>query len=298
MYVGELIVESTLTFPIYVKHISRSFRKKDQGIHVEITAGPLQQDHELVLRINTTIQNHREFYTDANGLEMQHRLFREDTPQPVAGNYYPIVYSIYLNDTKNYLTIISDRTIAGASLRNGELELLIHRRTSYDDARGVDEPLDDDTVLKSNLRVFVDQSSEEASRHRHLHSYLVNFPLEVYQLPSNFDQPFLKSFSPLKRDFPNNVNVMTFSQSSKDSKNVLLRLNHLYELNEHKEFSKPAIFDLKDHFKSTITSVRGKSLRNLDDRNIFNLIQLDGQLSTKIHLDSIEMKAFEINFAK
>jgi hypothetical protein len=269
LYIGNLLVESTLTFPIYVHHVSRTFRKQDQGIHIEITAGPLQQDHELVLRINTTIQNHREFYTDANGLEMQHRLYREDTPQPVAGNYYPIVYSIYLNDTKNYLTIISDRTIAGASLRNGELELLIHRRTSFDDARGVDEPLDDDTVLKSNLRVFVDGSSEEASRHRHLHGYLVNFPLEVYQLPSNFDQPFVKSFSPLKRDFPKNVNVMTFSQSSKDSKNVILRLNHIYELNEHKEFSKPAGFDLKDLFESSITSVRGKCLRNLKDCKLF-----------------------------
>ncbi len=62
----------------------------------------------------------------------------------MAANYYPINSHIYLKDgTGNQLTLLVDRAQGGASLRDGELELMVHRRCLYDDAFGVDEALNE-----------------------------------------------------------------------------------------------------------------------------------------------------------
>lgn len=60
--------------------------------------------------------------------------------QPVAGNYYPVNSHIGIIDalTKKKVTILTDRTQGGSVLREGEIELMIHRRLLMDDGRGVD----------------------------------------------------------------------------------------------------------------------------------------------------------------
>ena len=44
---------------------------------------------------------------------------------------------------KKNLFVLNDRAQGGTSLNEGELELMIHRRTFKDDSRGVDEPLNE-----------------------------------------------------------------------------------------------------------------------------------------------------------
>lgn len=53
--------------------------------------------------------------------------------------------AVYTQDTAsgNVLSIVTDRSQGGASLRDGELELMVHRRLQADDARGVGEPLNE-----------------------------------------------------------------------------------------------------------------------------------------------------------
>ena len=64
--------------------------------------------------------------------------------EPVAANYYPVNSHIYLKDgVGNQLTMLVDRAQGGASLRDGELELMVHRRCLHDDAFGVDEALNE-----------------------------------------------------------------------------------------------------------------------------------------------------------
>jgi len=105
---------------------------------------------EVVLDINVpSINNNNIFYTDSMGMEMQKRVLNYrptwdlKVSQPVAGNYYPVQSTIAIQDinTNEGFAIIPDRAQGGASLSQGHIELMLHRRLRNDDYRGVGEPL-------------------------------------------------------------------------------------------------------------------------------------------------------------
>jgi alpha-mannosidase len=45
--------------------------------------------------------------------------------------------------TSKSITVLTDRSVGGGVINKGEIELLIHRRLLADDARGVDENLNE-----------------------------------------------------------------------------------------------------------------------------------------------------------
>lgn len=62
-------------------------------------------------------------------------------------------------NSKKRLTIVTDRSEGGSSIKDGQIELMIHRRTLHDDARGVGEPLNetdsDGKGLRQTIRHYV-----------------------------------------------------------------------------------------------------------------------------------------------
>ena len=63
--------------------------------------------------------------------------------EPVAGNFYPINTAISIADDATAFGVAVDRAQGGASLVDGQIELMLHRRLLCDDARGVAEPLNE-----------------------------------------------------------------------------------------------------------------------------------------------------------
>ena len=63
--------------------------------------------------------------------------------EPVAANYYPINSMIAIDDGKSELAVITDVSVGGSSIHDGEVELMLHRRVMVDDSRGVQEPLNE-----------------------------------------------------------------------------------------------------------------------------------------------------------
>ena len=102
------------------------------------------------MKYKTNLGTHGLFYTDANGREMVQREFNARGPsyptlkvtEPVAGNYYPINSMIAIQDEKTELAVITD-VQGGSSLKDGEIEIMVHRRIQVDDSRGVQEPLNE-----------------------------------------------------------------------------------------------------------------------------------------------------------
>ncbi|CAK9156991.1 unnamed protein product [Ilex paraguariensis] len=121
---------------------------------------------EVITRMTANIATDKVFYTDSNGRDFLKRVrdYRADwslrVTQPVAGNYYPLNLGIFEADKQAEFSVLVDRATGGASIKDGEVELMLHRRMIFDDSRGVDEALDE-TVCAENtcegLTVHVNQ---------------------------------------------------------------------------------------------------------------------------------------------
>ena len=55
--------------------------------------------------------------------------------------------------TNVQLTVLTDRSQGGASINDGQIELMVHRRTLKDDSLGVGEPLNETGIDEKGLRV-------------------------------------------------------------------------------------------------------------------------------------------------
>ena len=106
---------------------------------------------EVISKFTTSLATNGEFYTDSNGRELLKRT-RNSRPdydysdeQPVSGNYYPVNNRIAIRDANQdiELAIITDRSEGGASINDGEIELMVHRACQHDDGRGVGENLNE-----------------------------------------------------------------------------------------------------------------------------------------------------------
>lgn len=104
------------------------------------------------------IKNKGVFYTDSNGLEMQERTLNyrptwnltiKDGGLNVTANYYPINSAIAVQDlqTKMQMVVMNDRAQGGSVLKDGRIEFMQNRRSTKDDSRGVDEPIDENITV-------------------------------------------------------------------------------------------------------------------------------------------------------
>ena len=100
------------------------------------------------MRFNTSLQTQGTAYFDSNAREMIRRDYNLRGPaypapyqvsEPVAGNYYPVNSVASLQDEAANVGfhVVVDRAMGGASLGNGEIEFMVHRRVQADDSRGV-----------------------------------------------------------------------------------------------------------------------------------------------------------------
>ena len=134
-------------------------RRWANASHAEIewTVGPVPVDErgrvgsEIVVRYASGLATRGAFATDANGRDMQTRRRdrREDwilnVTEPVAGNYYPCASIVAVEDAPQGfgMHVVLDRSQGAASLRDGEIETMVHRRVLRDDGLGVGEALNE-----------------------------------------------------------------------------------------------------------------------------------------------------------
>jgi alpha-mannosidase len=164
---GKIVTEIFQRFSDWATHVIRLYTGKPY-VEIEWTAGPIPVDtpwfpsvardestnkalpnrwgKEVVVRYTSGLDSRGLWSTDSNGKEMVSRAYNRRGPsypagykisEPVAGNYYPVNMMQALNDSQHELAVLTDVSQAGASLRSGQLEFMVHRRVQDDDARGV-----------------------------------------------------------------------------------------------------------------------------------------------------------------
>jgi len=241
-------------------------------IEVEFTVGPIPfKDNlgkEVISVWRTDIASKQIFYTDSNGRDMQKRIINHrptwtlKVTDPVSGNFYPVNHAISINDTNRQLNIMTDRSQSGASLQNGEIQLMVHRRTLYDDHRGVSEPLNETgasgpkgkyglgLVVTGLQRVTFDVPRNSAALHRFNQDKLT-FPPHFHFTPyrgeiSDWIQAHNMVYSGLSGELPVNVHLLSAYDNHiyGASGTMILRLAHQFEVGKDDVFSKPATVDL------------------------------------------------------
>ncbi|KAK4475407.1 hypothetical protein MN116_002466 [Schistosoma mekongi] len=164
---GSLVNEAYIQYTSWASFIVRHYYNDE--LEVEWTIGSYPDDvigRETIIRYtineNDNIQyyNTGEFFTDSSGRRLIKRLRNQrydwslpieyNEFQNITSNYYPIVNRImlknillkWLNEKISFgLAVYTDRSQGGTSLKDGQLELMLHRQTVYDDGLGVNEPL-------------------------------------------------------------------------------------------------------------------------------------------------------------
>ena len=117
-------------------------------------------DKELVMRLSTDILTNGTFYTDMNGLEI---IRRKRNPRfGVQANYYPMTSMAYIEDTRSRLTVVTGQPLGVTSPSDGSFEVMLDRRLSYDDGRGLGEGVLDNKVTPSRFFIMLEHPTVAA----------------------------------------------------------------------------------------------------------------------------------------
>lgn len=259
---------------------------------------------EIVSLYETDMKTNGTFFTDSNGRETIRRLrdhrsdYRLFTTEHTASNYYPVTSWIFIRDYDRnlQLSLLPDRPQGGSSLRDGQLELMLHRRLLQDDGLGVEEALNELGIDRRGLIVrgkhfllagaidSVIRSTRQLSKQLHLK------PIQWFQAPPTninlasgsfeIEQPQAQrlvshassidasvgrfKFSGLRDYLPKMINLLTLE--SWDPETVLIRLEHIFEINEDADLSRPVQVSLNQMFRNfKIIKVREMSLNGMQD---------------------------------
>ncbi|CAK9296984.1 unnamed protein product [Gordionus sp. m RMFG-2023] len=223
--------------------------------------------------VDDTFSKINKFYTDSNARFMVPRsvMISENINNTqndqnsedwdvnfISKQYYPVDSKIFIKDEEGndnklqrQLGIVNDRAQGGTSLKEGSLELMLHRRLIYDDSLGVGEPLDEMgsngqglIARGKNLLVF-DNTLQCNKLMTQLAQSVYLSPQAMFLTRNESVVPTSKQF--IFNAFPPNLHLLTLYQWGK---RILLRLEHIYSPNEHPELSKSVTIDIKNIFKT------------------------------------------------
>lgn len=277
---GPLVDEVHQQFSPWIYQVTRLYKDKEHA-EVEFTIGPIPSDDgigkEVIARMTTNMATDKVFYTDSNGRDFLKRVrdYREDwnltVAQPVAGNYYPITLGAFIMDKKSEFSVLVDCAVGGASIKDGEVELMLHRRILYDNGGPVDT-LNETVCTEDKCEGLSVRGSYYMSINllgtgalwRRTTGQEVYSPLLLAFTKENMEDwktsHLLKATS-MSSNYSLPLNVALITLQELDDGSVLLRLAHLYEAGEHAEYSTMAQVELKKIFS-------GKMIKEIKETNL------------------------------
>jgi alpha-mannosidase len=165
-------------------------------------------------------------------------------------------------------------------------QVMVHRRCQHDDSRGVQEPLNETMcgcndigaapgnmgahghegdggcdceglTVRGSMYLVVD-TVQNAHRTRRQLVETLNFPPTLAFTRGGSTVPATPTMSSIRVHLPPNVKLqaITSNYAEWNEGQVLLRLAHLYQVDEHQTLSQPATFSLRDVFSKAGLSVK------------------------------------------
>uniref|UniRef100_A0A0K0EJ05 Alpha-mannosidase n=1 Tax=Strongyloides stercoralis TaxID=6248 RepID=A0A0K0EJ05_STRER len=277
------------------------------------------KDFELVMKFNTSINNKDTFYTDLNGFQI---IKRKHLPEmPIQGNFYPFPSMMYIEDKNNRLNILTGQPLGVSSLKNGNIEILIDRRSSHDDGCGMGEGIQDTLKAWSKfsliLEDFIDNHINEnaitgfVSRitHNTLHSLL--YPPIIMTTLGNVNLNNIINFSIFKNQLPCDIHlIMVRSMLKKEDYDMKDQNNEVIRepTNEIAVIFKHSIGDCRINDttndnddickhnqtgKINFTDLLNIKYKSINDASL-TLLNVSNQTLIDIIIDNQEMKSYKI----
>ncbi|XP_046975975.1 lysosomal alpha-mannosidase-like [Vanessa cardui] len=249
VYKSHILQEIHSKYSDYASFVLRLY-SDSPVLEVDWIIGPVPISDNLgkdvFIRYMTNLENNGVFYTDANGRQTIKRirnkraLYEPYNLDQVAGNYYPVTSRIYMEDLKKNLrfSIFNDRSQGGASLQDGSIDLMIHRRILTDDS-GVQTYLnetdnDDGIIVRGTHYLYLTKSDFKRNRlfeKKFIKESELRPQIIVSRISQMTDKKkwlgYKNQFSGLKTKLPFGVHILTLQKW--DDHKLLLRLENYLE---------------------------------------------------------------------
>ncbi|RZF46632.1 hypothetical protein LSTR_LSTR014959 [Laodelphax striatellus] len=263
-YKGPIVEEVQI---IYSDWVSQTIRKYEDEQYAEVNwvIGPIpiydNIGKEIIVRYDTDIKSDKVFYTDSNGREMLKRV-RDFRPtwqlqltEKISGNYYPVTSKITIKDDKNQFSVLTDRAQGGSSLKDGQIELMVHRRLLHDDAFGVGEALNETAfggiglvaAGTHYLTLGLPSAEKFLAQRKLMDSWIFLTPTPNITF-DQWQKSYKMEYSGLKGTVPSNVKILTLEPWK--GRSLLIRLENIFENGEDELYSKEANVNLQDLFSA------------------------------------------------
>ncbi|XP_072372512.1 alpha-mannosidase 2 isoform X5 [Scyliorhinus torazame] len=177
-------------------------------------------NQEIAMRLITDVKNNNQFYTDLNDFQMQPR--QTLSKLPLQANFYPLTTTAYIQDNDVRLTLHSAQSLGVASLKSGQLEVIMDRRLMQDDNRGLGQGLKDNKITANLFRVLLERRiggdmQDEGNKAvsypsllSHKISSYLNHPIIPMVVNLNVDgiPPLLNLYGPLVSSMPCDMHIL------------------------------------------------------------------------------------------
>ena len=223
---GELISKICARFT-FLTHCSSVLHTKSieaMSVHFENHINLDVDNEEVVMKLKSSIMSKESnyFYTDLNGLTVQRRKYYEKLG--IQGNFYPMPTLAYIEDSNTRLSIHSKQSLGVGSLENGCLEIMIERRPSMDDSRGLEQGVTDNKATVEKFRILLEYSEDgitEANSELSFPSLLSQFTRESLQNPiftliSKVGTELRNEFSGISFPLPCDLQIVNFRALKSD----------------------------------------------------------------------------------
>ncbi|XP_061001133.1 epididymis-specific alpha-mannosidase-like isoform X2 [Dama dama] len=267
-------------------------------IEQEYRVGPLELNREAILRTSTDLNTGRVLYSDNNGYQMQRRPYRQDTWNTIAQNYYPMVQSAFIQDRRSRLVLLSEQAHGISSQGNGQVEVMLHRRLWNNGKWALDNDLtlNDSSVVHQVLWLLLGPWTLTSGLHQRSGLALQHRPVVMLremngEVGGPFSAPVITapgwngSWKQKAVTLPSSVHLQILSipgwkyssnhtkhlqtlrkdqnrEAKADLRRVLLRLQHLYEVDQDPVLSQPVTLNLQSVLRGlgSVVSVEERSL--------------------------------------
>lgn len=170
-------------------------------VHIENIAtvlSPEDRDTELMMRLNTNIQNQdTRYFTDSNGFQMMSRKLR--TSLPIGANFYPFTTMAIIEDLNKRLTLHTAQPLGIGSFSQGSLEIMLDR-VPMSTGKGLDESVTDNKPAISKFIIHIERLD---GRHIDYRKYQVHPSITSHMINDLLQNPIVSLYSVASTKFSN-----------------------------------------------------------------------------------------------